>query len=68
VTADEITRSQIHTAGEKKETEGLSAEQEAGSALRFPRELGFVREAKSARDATTVAEVVALFRKQQGER
>jgi len=65
VTADEITRSSIHTAGEKKASEDTSAEPHAGYALRFPRVLGFVREDKSPRDATTVAEVVALFQEQQ---
>jgi DNA ligase-1 len=63
VTADEITRSQIHSAGSAPEVDPLSPDT-AGYALRFPRVQGFVREDKNARDATTVDEVIALFQKQ----
>jgi DNA ligase-1 len=63
VTADEITRSQTHSAGSAPGTDPLSPDT-AGYALRFPRVSGFVREDKSAHDATTVDEVIALFNKQ----
>ncbi len=70
VTADEITRSKIHTAGSAPGDTLRAADDidgdTSGYALRFPRVLGFIREDKSARDATTVEEVVALFQKQPG--
>ena len=53
VTADEITRSQNHTAG--KDAEGV------GYALRFPRVVGFIREDKGPYNATTVSEIISLF-------
>ncbi len=56
VQADEITRSQIHTAGMYGE--------EAGYALRFPRVVNPNREDKSPEDATTEKEIVAMFEKQ----
>jgi DNA ligase-1 len=52
VTADEITRSPLHTAGKKGD--------EPGYALRFPRIQGFIRQDKGPQDATTVKEVVEL--------
>jgi DNA ligase-1 len=58
VLADEITRSPIHTAGRDKEGRGL--------ALRFPRVVGFVRDDKSAEDATTTAEIKKMFAQQRG--
>lgn len=61
VTADEITRSQNHTAG--KDTDGV------GYALRFPRVVTrggqCIREDKGPYDATTVAEIVSLFNLQK---
>lgn len=59
VLADEITRSPIHTAG-KTETE-------AGYALRFPRLVTFREADKTAEDATTVDELIKMF-KQQGKK
>lgn len=57
VTADEITRSPNHTAG--RDEDGI------GYALRFPRVQGFIRADKRASDATTVAEIVAMFDRQK---
>jgi DNA ligase-1 len=57
VTADEITRSPSHTAG--RDATGI------GYALRFPRVQGFLRPDKSEKEATTVSEVVAMFKKQK---
>ncbi len=56
VQADEITRSQMHTAGMYDES--------AGYALRFPRVLNPNREDKSAEDVTTEQEIIAMFEKQ----
>jgi len=56
VQADEITRSQIHTAGMYGD--------EAGYALRFPRVVNPNRDDKSPEDATTEKEIVAMFDKQ----
>jgi DNA ligase 1 len=53
VLADEITRSPVHTAGRDENGRGL--------ALRFPRIVGFVREDKSAEDATTALEIEEMF-------
>ncbi len=63
VTADEISRSSNHTAGKQYDDAG-KPDDEPGYALRFPRAIGFVRDDKSAHDATTVDEIVALFQKQ----
>lgn len=60
VQADEITRSPVHTCG--RELDGL------GYALRFPRVQGFVREDKGPYDATTVKEVLEMFRNQKKEK
>lgn len=57
--ADEITRSPIHTAGK--------AGEEPGYALRFPRVKGFVRTDKKPEDATTVREILEMFKKQSRE-
>jgi DNA ligase-1 len=57
VTADEITRSPMHTAGRDKEG--------AGYALRFPRAVGQLRADKNPEDATTVGEVIQLARQQK---
>jgi len=53
VLADELTRSPNHTAGRN--------EDKPGYALRFPRVLGMPRADKWPNDATTVAEVEAMF-------
>jgi len=58
VLADEITRSPVHTAGLDEHGRGL--------ALRFPRVVGFVREDKSAEDATTTSEIEEMFAQQRG--
>ncbi|MCL5434831.1 MAG: ATP-dependent DNA ligase [Patescibacteria group bacterium] len=57
VLADEITRSPIHTAGK---TDG-----EPGYALRFPRLVSFRSLDKKAEDATSVSELIEMY-KQQG--
>jgi ATP-dependent DNA ligase len=75
VLADEITRSPIHTAGKEegtkgtKETEGTKdiKEGEAGYALRFPRLVSFRDKDKKAEDATTVKELIELY-KEQGKK
>jgi len=58
VLADEITRSPIHTAG-KTDTE-------PGYALRFPRLVSFRSSDKKAEDATSVSELIEMY-KQQGK-
>lgn len=57
--ADEITRSPIHTAGEK---EGI------GYALRFPRLVKFREEDKRVEDSTTVSEIKKLYMQQYKKR
>ncbi|WP_340694948.1 ATP-dependent DNA ligase [Hydrogenobacter thermophilus] len=57
VTADEITRSPLHTAGRTS--------QEPGFALRFPRAVGFIRGDKKAEDANTVDEIVKMYKMQK---
>jgi DNA ligase-1 len=59
VLADEITRSPIHTAG-KSNTE-------PGFALRFPRLVSFRNSDKRAEDATSVEELIEMY-KQQGKK
>lgn len=56
VTADEITRSPNHTAG---------WDGERGYALRFPRIVGWIRSDKGPEDATTVQEVVEMYKQQK---
>ncbi|EKD85515.1 MAG: hypothetical protein ACD_38C00007G0001 [uncultured bacterium] len=56
VLADEITRSPVHTAG-KTETE-------PGYALRFPRLVQFREADKKAEDATTVKELIEMYKQQ----
>ncbi len=56
IRADEITRSPMHTAGERGDEPGL--------ALRFPRLMAF-RDDKSPQQATTVSEVEKLFKQQR---
>ena len=59
VLADEITRSPMHTCGMR--------EGQSGYALRFPRLISFRDADKRPEDATTVAEIIALYA-QQGRR
>ena len=56
VLADEITKSPVHTAG-KTETE-------PGYALRFPRLIKFREKDKTAEDATTVKELIEMYKQQ----
>jgi DNA ligase 1 len=56
VLADEITRSPVHAAGRVAGGQGY--------ALRFPRLVGFRDADKRPEDATTVAEIVALYDQQ----
>lgn len=60
VLADEITRSPVHTAGQDKDGRGL--------ALRFPRIVGFIRDDKSAEDASTVLEIEKMFTQQRSSK
>jgi DNA ligase-1 len=57
VLADEITRSPIHTAALDDKQRGL--------ALRFPRVIDFIRDDKSAEDATTTKEIAEMFAQQR---
>ncbi|WP_448588475.1 ATP dependent DNA ligase, partial [Thermocrinis sp.] len=57
VSADEITRSPLHTAGKVGE--------EPGYALRFPRAVSFVRSDKGPEDANTVEEVIRIYQLQK---
>jgi DNA ligase-1 len=57
VSADEITRSPLHTAGKVGDGPGY--------ALRFPRAVSFVRADKLPEDATTVEEVLRMFQMQK---
>ncbi|SNZ15300.1 ATP-dependent DNA ligase [Hydrogenobacter hydrogenophilus] len=57
LTADEITRSPLHTAGRTME--------EPGFALRFPRAVGFIRTDKKPEDANTVEEIINMYRMQK---
>ncbi len=59
VLADEITRSPLHTAGKSND--------EPGYALRFPRLVSFRSHDKKPEDATTVKELIEMF-KQQGQK
>jgi DNA ligase-1 len=56
VLADEITRSPVHTAGK--------VGKEPGYALRFPRLVKFREADKKAEDATTVKELIEMYRLQ----
>ena len=59
VLADEITRSPMHTAGKK--------DSDPGYALRFPRLVSFRSNDKKPEDATTVKELIEMYR-QQGKK
>lgn len=72
VLADEITRSPIHTAGKIDEEPARLPEPERsdggqGYALRFPRLVTFRSSDKRAEDATTVKELIEMY-KQQGHK
>lgn len=56
VLADEITRSPVHTAGK--------IDTEPGYALRFPRLVRFRGADKQAEDATTVKELIEMYKQQ----
>jgi len=56
VLADEITRSPVHTAGK--------TDSEPGYALRFPRLVKFRGSDKQAEDATTVKELIEMYKLQ----
>ncbi|MFQ5920957.1 MAG: ATP-dependent DNA ligase, partial [Nitrososphaerales archaeon] len=58
IIASEITLSPLYMCGMNAVREG------SGLALRFPKFTGRLREEKSAEDATTVKEVVSLYKKQ----
>jgi len=62
VLADEITRSPVHTAGAS--TSSASGDKEAGYALRFPRLVSFRNSDKKPEDATTVKELVEMYKLQ----
>jgi DNA ligase 1 len=61
ILADEITRSPIHTAGAFI---NKSEEREPGYALRFPRLVSFRTSDKRAEDATTVSELIEMYKLQ----
>jgi len=56
VFADEITRSPVHTAGK--------VDGEPGFALRFPRLISFRGQDKRPEDATTVKEIIEMYKAQ----
>lgn len=67
VAADEVTRSQVHTAGRLMGLSKSGKAQEVkdpGYALRFPRLIGF-RQDKNPQDATTLTELKNIFIKQK---
>ncbi len=57
VQADEITRSPVHTCGKVNNNPGY--------ALRFPRVVGFLRDDKTAEQATTVTEILEMYELQR---
>ena len=78
VLADEITRSPIHTAGmvssrqslvisSETKDQRLKTSDQAGYALRFPRLVSFRNKDKKAEDATSVHELIDMYR-QQGKK
>lgn len=58
VRADEITESPMHTAGRRKG-------EEKGYALRFPRMVGDIRSDKKPEDATSVKEILEMYKMQK---
>lgn len=79
VLADEITRSPVHTAGmavgrsslviarREVSSQETKTKDQAGYALRFPRLVSFRDKDKKAEDATTVVELIEMY-KQQGKK
>lgn len=75
VLADEITRSPLHTAGmqiqnsnlKSQKSEEKELEKNVGYALRFPRLVSFRDRDKKPEDATSVSELVQMY-KQQGKK
>ncbi len=69
VLADEITRSPMHTAGVVTRDKGqvTSNKKEPGYALRFPRLVSFRTSDKKPEDATSVKELIEMY-KQQGKK
>lgn len=73
VLADEITRSPVHTAGATDPSASFDSAQDKGSgqvpepgyALRFPRLITFRGKDKTAEDATTVKELIQMYRQQK---
>ncbi|HEV2340003.1 MAG TPA: ATP-dependent DNA ligase [Patescibacteria group bacterium] len=61
VLADEITRSPVHTAGAVVESGKV---EEPGYALRFPRLISFRNKDKKAEDATSVKELIEMYKEQ----
>lgn len=62
VLADEITRSPVHTAGAS--VNSASGDKDPGYALRFPRLVSFRNRDKKAEDATTVKELIEMYKQQ----
>ncbi|QQG43033.1 MAG: ATP-dependent DNA ligase [Candidatus Daviesbacteria bacterium] len=62
VLADEITKSPVHTAGAS--TSSASGQKTPGYALRFPRLVKFRGADKQAEDATTVKELIEMYKQQ----
>lgn len=60
VLADEITRSPVHTAGK--------IDNEPGYALRFPRLVSFREKDRKAEDATTVKELIDMYKSQGADK
>lgn len=75
VLADEITRSPLHTCGmqdqkskiKDQKLEEKNLEEGVGYALRFPRLVSFRDKDKKAEDATSVVELIEMY-KQQGKK
>ncbi|MBI2033311.1 MAG: ATP-dependent DNA ligase [Candidatus Levybacteria bacterium] len=64
VLADEITRSPIHTAGMEIKPKVEKVDRQLGYALRFPRLVRFREADKRPEDATSVSELVKMYREQ----
>jgi DNA ligase-1 len=67
VLADEITRSPLHTAGMQSGAGDSKEEKQLGYALRFPRLVRFREKDKKPEDATTVEELIEMY-KEQGKK
>jgi len=64
VLADEITRSPIHTAGAVVRKKDGKEIKEPGYALRFPRLVSFRDKDKKPEDATSVLELIEMYKQQ----